>query len=554
MAIGTRRRCLIGRIRPPKPQPAPDPQPEPRPQPTPEPKPQPEPVPPRPQAALGSYGNASIDAHDSAFVAGSEVAKQRYGVTVDPRILKAMMHIESGGDGTYPPDKCRPKDSYDDVPACGPMQIKFEYHKQKCPDCNLATVPGQIALAACILAEWRKRTGGDDIAAITAVYFPGDDAGTNTTQAGYIAKVKQLVRQMERNARPPKPEPEPVPEPTPPVDPWRPMPYPKMIDVHVAKPYDGAGYNSCAFRRPLTRCFVTHITAGPTSQSIEFFRGFFGTGGARALDALTDLVIGYDGRIGVLNDWRDPAKGGHRAGWANGGVDGLEGDGIAFYRRYPDINIRGVSCEHAAPEGGAWSDAQIAASIQIRAALAQEWKCPAKDYPYHPGFGGVRIEQQHRNWATKSCPAEPYISKYDPIIIREVQKILLAWQGGDVKPPTPEPVKRYTDYGFTLEQVAHLFGRLTRHNESGAADELSFDPTGPVSLSWLKRCEEEGIFPEAEELRQWDATVGKGRAWFASFEGGWQLFKPAGDTRADWMWLDQVEAAREASGKRGGEA
>lgn len=200
-----------------RPKPHPQPAPEPRPEPTPKPGPRPDPVPPRPQTVLGSYGNASIDVHDAAFGAGSEVAKSHYGVEVDPLILKAMMHVESGGDGTYPADKCRPKDSYDDVPACGPMQIKQKYHQAKCPDCDFSTVAGQVALAACILAEWRKRTGKGDIEAITAVYFPGADEN-GTTQAGYVAKVKQLVKHMERNAKPPKPE--PVPDPTPSVAPW----------------------------------------------------------------------------------------------------------------------------------------------------------------------------------------------------------------------------------------------------------------------------------------------------------------------------------------------
>ena len=51
--------------------------------------------------------------------------------------------------------------------------------------------------------------------------------------------------------------------------------------------------------------------------------------GKRAGDALTDTVIGRDGRIGLLNDWRDPERGGRRAGWANGTATGTGGDGVA---------------------------------------------------------------------------------------------------------------------------------------------------------------------------------------------------------------------------------
>ncbi|MDQ3125873.1 MAG: hypothetical protein M3Q74_09765, partial [Pseudomonadota bacterium] len=302
-------------------------------------------------------------------------------------------------------------------------------------------------------------------------------------------------------------------------------------------------FDRCAFRRPNIRGFCTHITDGPPSQTIEFFADFFGTGGPRAWDALTDLVIGYDGRIGLLNDWRDPNRGGTRAGWANGGTDGLEGDGVAFYRRFPAINQVLVSCEHCQKAGGAWSDAMIAASIEVRTAIAQELRCPAAAYPHHPAYGGVSIEQQHRNFATKSCPANPYIGTHDAAVRREVKAKLAAWQGGGAPVPPPEPVKTFTDWHMTLEHVAHAFGTLTRHNPDGTADELRFDPTGPVSLAWLRRCEERGEFPEAEEMRVWDTGAYPGTEWWVTFEGGWNLIKPAGDTRAAWAWLDEIEAA-----------
>jgi hypothetical protein len=326
------------------------------------------------------------------------------------------------------------------------------------------------------------------------------------------------------------------------TDPWRPYPYPKMVDLIVPKPRDGAGFDRVAFRRPHIRGFCTHITDGPQTQSIEFFRDFFGTGGARAYDALTDLVIGADGRIGLLNDWRDPERGGTRAGWANGGTDGLEGDGLAFYRRFPAINSALVSCEHASKAGQAWTDAMIEATVEVRTAIAQELRCPAASYPVHPAWG-VSIEQQHRNFATKNCPAEPYISRHAPVVLREVKAKLAAWQGGDVDIPPPAPVRTFTDFGFTEEQVAYWFGTMRRHNADGTVDDLPFDPTGPLSLLWLKRCEERNVWPEAEEMKQFDSRIAEGKEWFASWEGGWTAVAPVGDGRAGWRWLDEIGEA-----------
>lgn len=330
------------------------------------------------------------------------------------------------------------------------------------------------------------------------------------------------------------------------LDPWRPYPYPKMVDLLVTKPGEGAGFDRVAPRRDKIRGFCTHITDGV--GSIEGIQNLFSVGGERAWDALTDLTIGRDGRIGLLNDWRNPDRGGRRAGWANGGVDGLEGDGVAFYRAYPDINVRLVSCEHIARAGEAWTDAEIAASIEIRTAVAQELKCPWDTYPIHPGFGGISIEQQHRNFATKSCPANPYINTYDAAIKREVKAKLKAWQGG-VETPTPVPAEppTFTVYGMREDQLSYLFGSMTRVNDDGSTDELPFSPTGPLSLLWMQRCEREGIFPEAEELRPWDSKLANGREWFATWEGGWTAWLPIDNQRAGWQWLSPTPAVAKAA-------
>lgn len=324
----------------------------------------------------------------------------------------------------------------------------------------------------------------------------------------------------------------------PPPDPWRPMPYPSMVDLVVEKPASGMrGFDDCAFRRPLIRGFATHITDGPGTQTIEDIANYFGPRGARWRDALTDLVIGQDGRIGIMNDWRDPKRGGHRAGWANGGTNGLEGDGVAFYRAFPLINVHLVSCEHCAKEGERWSDAMIDATIRVRAALMQEMRVPWDSYPFHPAWG-VRVEQQHRNFATKRCPSNPYINTYDAIVLRGVKDALKEWQGGRGNVPTPTPQRAYGEYQFPEEMVARDFGILTAYR-NGKVDKLPYDPNGPISAMWLRRCLETGFWPEAEEMRQVDTGLDPdGPEWIVAFEGGWRLWAPVGKERAGWSWLD----------------
>ncbi len=163
---------------------------------------------------LGSFGNASIDQWDTAFVNAVDAVKDTRGVWVDPHVLKAMMDVESGGDGNYPPTRCRPSDGYDNVPACGPMQIKWQYHQQRCPECDSKTVAGQIEMAAHIIGMTMLERDGTEYDAITAVYFPGGDVN-GTTQKAYVDRVRSLVGIMEQDAGGTTP----APKPKPPIDP-----------------------------------------------------------------------------------------------------------------------------------------------------------------------------------------------------------------------------------------------------------------------------------------------------------------------------------------------
>lgn len=136
---------------------------------------------------------------------------RKKGVRVDPRFMKAIMDVESGGDGTYPASRCRPSDGFDNVPACGPMQIKQTYHQQRCPECDFSTVPGQIELATHIIGDTMKARGRDEYDALLTTYFPGGDIN-GTTQKAYVDRVRALVAQMQGTTPAPPPNPKPVTE------------------------------------------------------------------------------------------------------------------------------------------------------------------------------------------------------------------------------------------------------------------------------------------------------------------------------------------------------
>jgi hypothetical protein len=329
---------------------------------------------------------------------------------------------------------------------------------------------------------------------------------------------------------------------------WAPLAYPPMRLAIVSKPAEGAGFYRVAPRWPRIVGCCNHITDGdPGGDAIEWYRAFFSTGGERAWDALVDTVIARDGEIGLLNDPRDVNRGGTRAGWANGTVDGLEGEGVAFYQHYPAINDVLWSKEHVARSGQALTDAQMEASIQLSAAVAHNSGCPWDSYPRNATKSNVVIEQEHANFALKACPDWWFIEHFRPVLRREVKAILTKQQTGStnpgtpppaISPPSPPPLEGGVSpvaepsypFGFTREAIDFFFGTLTRYD--GAT--FGFDPAGPISLLWLARCREEGKFPEAES---WSLFGGRD---VVQWEGGWMAIRDGGgaDPKAVWSWID----------------
>jgi len=317
----------------------------------------------------------------------------------------------------------------------------------------------------------------------------------------------------------------------------QPVPFPPLVDLVVAKPTSGdAGFDRCEPRGPRIVGVCDHITAG--EMSIEGYAAFFGIDGERGRDALVDTVIGRDGRIGLLNDWRDPKRGGTRAGWANGGSNGLEGPGVEFVARLgaTAINQRLVSKEHVARSGQRLTDAQIAASIALDTAVLDAAGVRWHEYPRRNDLG-IAVRYGHKHFATKGCPEDVFMGIV-PVLDREVLAILTRYQTGSTNPdrPAPAPVPVPPKSPGWPER---LFGALMRTMPDGTRRMYPYDPKGPISVAWLARCRKEGLWPTAGEWY----TVGTKH--FISFSNGWVLYSPRIDDYVNWRWVDRVDLVAE---------
>ncbi|HTE20936.1 MAG TPA: transglycosylase SLT domain-containing protein, partial [Armatimonadota bacterium] len=138
-------------------------------------------------------------------------ARQGARAGVDPLLLAAMAIVES--DATHHRANgqvvVRGSDGYDNHPAVGMMQVKPAYHQWRDPGADAYTPEGNVRLAALIIADGIKQYGTWE-RALTTLYFPGDDVN-GTTQGGYVATVRALMKEMGSTQ---EPAPTPAPERT----------------------------------------------------------------------------------------------------------------------------------------------------------------------------------------------------------------------------------------------------------------------------------------------------------------------------------------------------
>ncbi len=293
--------------------------------------------------------------------------------------------------------------------------------------------------------------------------------------------------------------------------------------------------------------------------------GYFRRGSASR--ALTDYGIGgvTDGALwdGVIFRWNDPlgrassvqidgqsrAVSANRAPWANGGSDGLEGDGPAFVRRLgvAAINRDLVSIERS--DGGEAMTPMSRKQLESICALTAHWfdqaKVPWDRFPFHPGLGIV-THMLHAEFATKDCPFPPVTSRIGEIQarVRQIMKAGQLQEGVPVEAPTPPPEagerpdSPWWPQGYDLATLQDRFGALERTNLDGSTTLARFDARGVISNAWIARGVEEQRRPDQlpKALRWWVLEADADQRYdVVTFDDRWTLFRP--DRAVTWTWI-----------------
>jgi len=287
---------------------------------------------------------------------------------------------------------------------------------------------------------------------------------------------------------------------------------------------------------------VIHTMVGTLWGTDAYFRS--------GAPALTDYGIGgstdrpeWDG---VILRWNDPR--GRRSGWANGGSDGLEGDGPLFVRTLgvAAINRDLVSIERSDGKDitTPLSPKQFESICQLTAYWFDQAAVPWDQFPLNPHVGsGIVTHFLHKEFATKGCPWAAVEGEIDRIQDR-IRAILKSAQTGtddsQTQPPV-EPIRpdhAWWPQGYDTVALRDRFGTLTRHLPDGKSRKMDFDPTGVISNAWVARGVAERLtaqhLPRARDW--WTHPTGTGgQVDLITFDRNWLLLRP--DTEVAWRWV-----------------
>jgi murein DD-endopeptidase MepM/ murein hydrolase activator NlpD len=144
--------------------------------------------------ASGGLSPNGATPYDQAFIDAAREMGARYGVQLDPAVLKAMANIESGGTFGMP---VRATDDWGGGASVGMMQIKPEYWGGLAQQigADIWDPVGNIRTGAAIMAQAMAQNGGSWERAIATVYHPGSDSQSGYSPDSYIAQVNQLRAQ-----------------------------------------------------------------------------------------------------------------------------------------------------------------------------------------------------------------------------------------------------------------------------------------------------------------------------------------------------------------------
>ena len=334
-------------------------------------------------------------------------------------------------------------------------------------------------------------------------------------------------------------------------------PHPPFVDRYIPDSQTDA-WDDLGPRVPYGTC--QHTMVGSLWGTDLWFRNDPKTG--RTAQGLTDYGVGgaTDGEYdGVIFRWNDPR--GRRSGWANGGSDGLEGDGIAFVRQLGvnAINRNLVSIERS--DGGNYntqplSEKQFESLAALHAYWADQARIPWTSYPFNPNVStsGLIMYLEHREFAVKGCPYAPVMNEVTRLQNR-IREIMKQYQGDATETPVPpQPKPPVVDIhawpnGWTTEQLTKQFGAIIRIDVTDGlakmtAKELVFDAKGPISNAWVQRAQKEGItdvkrIPKPSHLTitaSKDGVTSQIVVIPRSGHKDWVLFRGDRDLQS-WIWL-----------------
>jgi hypothetical protein len=334
------------------------------------------------------------------------------------------------------------------------------------------------------------------------------------------------------------------------------VPHPPFVDLIV----DNRFWQDLGPRRAVGVC--QHSMVGTLRGSYTYILP--GGGG----QALWDYSVG--GATDGANDgviWRHNDPKGRRAGWANGGSDGLEGDGPLFVRTLgiDAINRDLVSIERS--DGGNYqsqpmSPKQFESIAQLTAYWFDQARVPWNTYPVNPNVGCV-THMIHKEFATKDCPFPPVYNEISRLQDR-VRAILKAAQtvapdaGNELPPEQPieQDHDRYPN-GWTAAALKDQWGVLPRVNPGGSVTSLHFavtkNPIAAIANAWIARGAADGITTISDlpkpQLWQVIAVDEDTKSDLITFEGGreaWQLWRP--NKWVPWTWTDERALKAKAAG------
>lgn len=310
------------------------------------------------------------------------------------------------------------------------------------------------------------------------------------------------------------------------------VPHPRYERHIVPKPWEGAGFDRVAPRKPVGLCMHKWWGFGDKLALVRLF----GTGGERQGDALTDYSLTQEGELVLLNEPE-----GTRSPWANGAADHLEGDGPLFVRK---LGVSAVNARLLSVEFEGKDEPLTRLQMEVGSSLWAHWfdrvKVPWNEYPNNPHVGCV-TDLDHWEFASKECPFAGARSQRTMFQDMVRGKMRSAQEGGSPSPiPSPNPPAPDHDWlpdGLTERAVRSMFGQGTRHNADGSTTMFGFDQKGIISNAWLARGAKDKQYPPAGDW--WvvqDTTTTAGNRHIVTFRNGWVLFGES-DNRATWKWM-----------------